>query len=46
MKVKMLTAMAGMNFSYRPGQVVDVKDAHGKAWIKAGIAEAAEGDKK
>ncbi|MEW5725873.1 MAG: hypothetical protein AB1896_22370 [Thermodesulfobacteriota bacterium] len=44
MKVKMLTAMAGANISYTPGQVVEVKEAHGRAWIAAGIAAEAEVD--
>lgn len=41
MFVKMLTAMAGDSFSYDHGAVVEVEAKMGKAWIKAGIAEAA-----
>lgn len=40
MFVKMLTAMAGADHSYMPGEPVEVSDKIGKAWIKAGIAEA------
>jgi hypothetical protein len=42
MKIKMKTAMAGMNFSYRHGEVIEVTDAVGKAWIEADIAQGLE----
>jgi len=38
MHVVMKTAMAGATYAYRPGQLVEVSDEVGKAWIKAGIA--------
>lgn len=40
MFIRMLTAMAGGSFSYAHGETVQVEDAIGKAWIRAGLAEA------
>lgn len=39
MFVKMLTAMAGDAFSYDHGQVVEVSNKVGKAWVAAALAE-------
>jgi hypothetical protein len=41
-KVKMLTSMGGLNFSYQFGEEVEVSDEVAKAWIEAEIAEAVE----
>ena len=38
MEVRMKIAISGTEFSYRPGQKVDVSDEIGRAWIKAGHA--------
>lgn len=38
MKISMLTAMAGSDFSLAYGEVVDLPDATADAWIEAGIA--------
>jgi hypothetical protein len=35
----MRTSMVGTNFSYIPGQEIEVKDEVAKAWVEAGIAE-------
>lgn len=39
MKVKILEGLAGANFSYSPGQVVDISDDMAKSFIKGGVAE-------
>lgn len=39
MFVRMLTSMAGDSFSHAYGDIVEVTDTIGKAWIEAGIAE-------
>lgn len=41
MFVRMLTSMAGADFSYVPGETVAVENTIGKAWVDAGIAEKA-----
>jgi hypothetical protein len=41
-KVKMLTSMAGLTFSYVPGDVVEVEDYIAEAWKEANIAEIVE----
>lgn len=46
MHVVMRTAMAGASYAYRPGQLVEVSDEVGKAWIKAGIAAAPQEPKE
>lgn len=45
-KIRMLTSMAGHNFSYQFGEELDVTDEVSKAWVDAGIAEAVEDDTK
>jgi regulator of replication initiation timing len=39
MKVRFKTSIAGMNFAYRRGQIVDAKARLARAWIKSGVAE-------
>jgi len=39
-KVKLLTSMAGINFSHNAGDVIDCNDAEALRFIDAGIAEA------
>lgn len=39
MKVKFLSPAGGKDFSYSAGEEYDVKDALGKAMVKAGLAE-------
>lgn len=46
MKVKILVSIAGSNFSYRPGQIVDLDEKEAKRWIKADVAEKAPAKKK
>lgn len=41
-KIKLLTSMAGINFSHNAGDIVDCNDAEAKRFIDAGIAEAIE----
>lgn len=41
-KLKLLTSMAGINFSHNAGDVIDCNDAEAARFIAAGIAEAAE----
>lgn len=41
-KVRMLTSMAGLTFSYVPGDVVEVEDYIAEAWEEANIAEIVE----
>ena len=43
-KVRMLTALAGMNFSHQPGDIVSVDAKVAKAWCESGIAEEATGE--
>lgn len=40
MRIKLLTSMAGADFSYDRGAILDVTDQQGKRYIAAGIAEA------
>lgn len=42
MKIKFLTAIAGVNWSARPKQVVEVSYAEGARYIAAGLAVAAD----
>jgi hypothetical protein len=51
MRVKMIEARAGHadetynlpdNFSFRPGEIVDLDDALAAAWIESGEAEAVD----
>ena len=39
MKIKMLTSMAGTNFSYNRGDEIEIADAVAQRYIDAGIAE-------
>lgn len=39
-KVKLLTSMAGINFSHNAGDIIDCNDAEAVRFIEAGIAEA------
>ena len=39
MKVRMLTSIAGHNWSAMPGDEINVSPAEGRRFIKAGIAE-------
>ena len=39
-KVKLLTSMAGINFSHNSGDIIDCNDAEAVRFIEAGIAEA------
>ena len=41
-QVKLLTSMAGSNFSHNRGDVIDVSEAEAVRFISAGIAEAIE----
>jgi hypothetical protein len=38
-QVKLLTAMAGIDFSHNQGDVIDCNEAEAKRFIEAGIAE-------
>ena len=38
-KVKLLTSMAGIDFSHNQGDLIDCNDAEAKRYIGAGIAE-------
>ena len=39
-QVRLLTSMAGIDFSHNIGDVIDCNDAEAKRYIDAGIAEA------
>lgn len=39
-KVKLLTSMAGIDFSHNAGDVIDCNAAEAQRFLKAGIAEA------
>lgn len=38
-KVKMLTSMAGADFNYAPGQIIEVDSEIARAWHDAHLAE-------
>lgn len=38
-KVKLLTSMAGIDFSHNAGDVIDCNEAEAKRFFEAGIAE-------
>ena len=44
-KVRLLTSMAGINFSHNIGDEVDCNEAEAKRYIEAGIAEAIDAPK-
>lgn len=39
MRVRILVSIAGLDFSYVPGQIVDMPDDKAAAWIDGGNAE-------
>tara|TARA_R110000782_G_scaffold32804_1_gene79776 strand:+ start:1834 stop:2109 length:276 start_codon:yes stop_codon:yes gene_type:complete len=39
-KVKLLTSMAGIDFSHNSGDIIDCNEAEAVRFVKAGIAEA------
>ncbi len=41
-KVKLLTSMAGIDFSHNQGDIIDCNEAEAVRYISAGIAEAVE----
>lgn len=43
-KVKMKTSIASADWSYLPGQVVELDDEIAVAWVEAGHAESLGGD--
>jgi hypothetical protein len=43
-KVEMVTIVAGPGGSHQPGDVVEVDEETGNAWIDGGFAKPAEGD--
>jgi hypothetical protein len=42
-KIRMLTSMAGVNFVYNTGDIIDVTDAEAARYVEAGIAEGLGG---
>jgi hypothetical protein len=42
MKLKVLVSMAGIDVSYKPGDIVEFEDAEAHRIIEAGAAEAIE----
>ena len=44
-KVRLLTSMAGIDFSHNQGDVIDCNEAEAVRFIKAGIAEPVEAAK-
>lgn len=40
MRIKVLKSLAGLDFSYSSGQVIDIDDNIAQEWIAAGLAEA------
>ena len=44
-KVRLLTSMAGINFSHNMGDEVDCNEAEAKRYIEGGIAEAIDAPK-
>lgn len=44
-KVKLLTSMAGIDFSHNAGDVIDCNEAEAVRFIAAGIAEPVEAGK-
>jgi hypothetical protein len=41
-KVKLLTSMAGINFSHNQGDIIDCNEAEAVRFVNAGIAEVVE----
>jgi len=46
LKVKMLTSMASADFSYSPGEVVEVSEDVARAWQTAMLAEIVKENEK
>lgn len=44
-RIKLLTGIASVTWSYSPGEVVEIEDKEAAGWVKAGIAEFIEGGK-
>ena len=44
-KVKILQSCAGLDFSYYPGEVVEIDDAKAGSFVKHGLAELTENPK-
>lgn len=42
MQVRILVSIAAAEWSYAPGQIVEMDDALARIWIGSGLAEAAE----
>lgn len=42
MQVRILVSIASAEWSYTPGQIVEMDDALARTWIGSGIAEPAE----
>jgi len=45
LKIRILSGMAGIDFSYSAGDIVGIDDATAEKWIKAGLAEPIESPK-
>jgi ABC-type nitrate/sulfonate/bicarbonate transport system substrate-binding protein len=43
-KIRLLTSMAGINFSHDKGEIIDCTDAQALRYVEAGIAEAIVSD--
>lgn len=41
-KVKVLVSIASSDWSYTPGQVVELPDTQAETWIGSGLAEAVD----
>jgi hypothetical protein len=41
-KIKLLTSLAGIDFSHNAGDIIDCNDAEAKRYIDAGFAEPIE----
>lgn len=41
-KIKLLTSLAGINFSHNAGDVIDCNEAEARRYVEAGIAEAVD----
>lgn len=44
MKIKILKSLAGLDFSFYAGQIVEIDDKNASQLIKAGLAEEVEND--
>ncbi len=42
MQVRILVSIASAEWSYAPGQIVEMDDALARIWISSGLAELAE----